>query len=686
MNKIYGKLARNNIVNNRQLYVPYILSGMMTAALFYVMNFLCKNPGLDRIPGSAALGTILALGVDVIGIFAYIFIFYTNSFISKHRKKELGIYNILGMEKKHIARVLFLETLFVAVCAIGGGLFMGIVFSKLMVMLLYRILRVTETVSFMIYQPGIRSTVIAFGILYLLTFLYNLMQLKLSNPIELLHGSSAGEKEPKTKLLMTLAGIACIGTGYYIAITTKNPLQVLLLFFGAVILVIAGTYFLFTAGSIVFLKLLRKNKNFYYNKKHFTAVSGMLYRMKQNAAGLASICILSTMVLVVISTTVSLFVGIGDELSTRYPYEINVFLDYDRAVEEQETLEEKIRQTISECGRVIEKEGSCREFSQILSHEEDSFAFYYTNQGNMKTRAYVNVMSRDSFVQVDEKYEKKEIPQLQEGTVAVYGTNKWEGQTVNFLGKELPVAYTDTYRGDRDLYMSTNFQEDYYLVVSDEAMVRELFLYQQEKKSEAMAGEDAESLYAGGFRGEFSWELGFDIDGTDQEKIDCASRVRELVSQADTMEGQEGIGSHYIESRTTNEADVYSLYGGIFFLGIFLGSMFLMVTVMIIFYKQISEGYDDRQRYEIMEKVGMSGSEVKASIQSQIRLVFFLPLGTAVVHVAAAFPMVRRLLLMFNLSNTTLFISCLAGTILAFTLIYYVVFRLTSRAYYRIVR
>lgn len=197
MNKIYGKLAKNNIVNNRQLYVPYILSGMMTAALFYVMNFLCKNPGLDRIPGSAALGTILALGVDVIGIFAYIFIFYTNSFISKHRKKELGIYNILGMEKKHIARVLFLETLFVAVCAIGGGLFVGIAFSKLMVMLLYRILRVTETVSFMIYQPGIRSTVIAFGILYLLTFLYNLMQLKLSNPIELLHGSSAGEKEPK---------------------------------------------------------------------------------------------------------------------------------------------------------------------------------------------------------------------------------------------------------------------------------------------------------------------------------------------------------------------------------------------------------------------------------------------------------------------------------------------------------
>lgn len=255
---------------------------------------------------------------------------------------------------------------------------------------------------------------------------------------------------------------------------------------------------------------------------------------------------------------------------------------------------------------------------------------------------------------------------------------------MNFLGKELPVAYTDTYRGDRDLHMSTNFQEDYYLVVSDEAMVRSCFCINR-KRRVRLWQEKMQKVCMRGLQRRIFLGAWFDIDGTDQEKIDCASRVRELVSQANTMEGQEGIGTHYIESRTTNEADVYSLYGGIFFLGIFLGSMFLMVTVMIIFYKQISEGYDDRQRYEIMEKVGMSGSEVKASIQSQIGMCF-LPLGTAVVHVAAAFPWSRRLLLMFNLSITTLFISCLAGTILAFTLIYYVVFRLTSRAYYRIVR
>lgn len=342
MNNIYVRLAKTNIQNNRQLYLPYIISGIVTVMMFYLMMFINNNPGLKSIPGSVNLKTIMALGVGIITIFAYIFIFYTNSFISKRRKKEIGVYNILGMEKRHIARVLGLETVFVAMLVIVGGILSGIIFSKLILMLLYRMLGFQESVSFYIAKAGIAWAVIVFGVLYMLTLLYNLLQIRLANPIELLHGGNVGEKEPKTKGVMAVAGAACLAVAYYIAITTENPMEVLMKFFLAVVLVIVGTYFLFTAGSIAILKMLRKNKKFYYNKKHFTAVSGMLYRMKQNAAGLASICVLSTMVLVMISMTVSMFAGVDDELKERYPYELSYSVDADK-IEKSQTVRRFIR-------------------------------------------------------------------------------------------------------------------------------------------------------------------------------------------------------------------------------------------------------------------------------------------------------------------------------------------------------
>ena len=341
MNNIYVRLAKTNIQNNRQLYLPYIISGIVTVMMFYLMMFINNNPGLKSIPGSANLKTIMALGVGIITIFAYIFIFYTNSFIIKRRKKEIGVYNILGMEKRHIARVLGLETVFVAMLAIAGGILSGIIFSKLILMLLYRMLGFQESVSFILPKQELRGSH-RFGVLYVLTLLYNLLQIRLANPIELLHGGNVGEKEPKTKGVMAVAGAACLAVAYYIAITTENPMEVLMKFFLAVVLVIVGTYFLFTAGSIAILKMLRKNKKFYYNKKHFTVVSGMLYRMKQNAAGLASICVLSTMVLVMISMTVSMFAGVDDELKERYPYELSYSVDADK-IEKIQTVRRFIR-------------------------------------------------------------------------------------------------------------------------------------------------------------------------------------------------------------------------------------------------------------------------------------------------------------------------------------------------------
>ena len=675
MNNIYAKLAGTNIRNNRQLYLPYILSGIMTVAMFYLMMFINNNPGIDKIPGARNLKMIMELGVGVIAIFSYIFIFYTNSFISKRRKKEIGIYNILGMEKRHIGRVLALETVFVAVITILGGLAAGIVFSKLVLMLLYRILGFDETVMFYITGSGIRTTLVVFGILYVLTLIYNLMQITFAKPVELLRGGNVGEKEPKTKWLMAIAGAACIATAYYIAITTENPIKVLTLFFVAVLLVIAGTYFLFTAGSIAVLKMLRNNKNFYYNKKHFAAVSGMLYRMKQNAAGLASICVLSTMVLVMVSTTVSMFAGVQDELAARYPQEITLYSTYDNVFEGKDDVTDLVKQTIADQGRTIENECSYRYLLLLLKQNDTSFEAASQDTWNSDL-AMVNVVTRDDLIALDNRFTEENTSLPQSGTVSVYGSKAYDADTITILGKEFQVGESRVFTIDKDMYASLGFNDDYYVVVDSLDTLKDIF---------ALANTDNRIT---SYRG----VSGYDIDGTTAEKIACADAVNEAIQAANEKAGlnkedtvTNGLTSRYMESRSANENEFYSLYGGLFFLGVFLGIMFLMVTVMIIFYKQISEGYDDKQRYEIMEKVGMSNEEVKTSIQSQIRMVFFLPIVTAAIHVAAAFPMINRLLMLLNLTNTRLFVICLIITILIFTVIYYIVFKLTSRSYYKIV-
>ena len=658
MSNLYLRLAKTNIRNNRQLYLPYLISGIVTVAMFYLMIFINNNPGMKTIPGAANLKMIMSMGVGIIAIFACIFIFYTNSFIIKNRKKEIGVYNILGMEKRHIAKVLGQETFFVAVIAIAGGVLSGIVFSKLILMLLYRMLGFQESVSFYVAKAGIEYTILVFGFVYVLTLLYNLLQIRLANPIELLRGGNVGEKEPKTKVLMAIAGIACLTVAYYIAITTENPMEVLTKFFLAVLLVIIGTYLLFTAGSIAILKMLRKNKKFYYNKKHFAAVSGMLYRMKQNAAGLASICVLSTMVLVMISMTVSMFAGVDDELKACYPYEVN-YMDrsetMDPTVDVQE-LYQKMADTIQAQGREI-TDSEVYSYFQIFMTVKGSEFLPLDGSGDVSATDMTGVtfITRESLLASDRSLKASEMPEPEAGKVNIYSKTPYNQSTIQLYGQTYAVDQTFSYESKNDSFMVLDGS---IYVVADESVLRQIFDLQ---KAAGMNADGSSMLSM------YQTEISFEYDGTKEEKLACA----EALSKA--MEFGENTHTSYLESRTENEKDFYVLYGGLFFLGLFLGIMFLMVTVMIIFYKQISEGYDDRERYIIMEKVGMSHAEVKATIQSQIRIVFFLPLVMAAIHVAAAFPMIRRLLAMLNL------------TILIFTAIYYLVFRITSKAYDKIV-
>lgn len=671
MGKLYFKLAKTNLSNNKPFYIPYIISSIITVAMLYMMSFLSDNKGLNKIMGADSLATIFRLGVGIIVIFSYIFLFYTNSFIIKRRKKEIGVYNILGMEKRHLSKVLFVETIYSAIISLVCGIIVGIAFSKFILMVLYGIIGIHKTVEFFVNIHGIILCVVSFGILFLLTFLYNFMQIKLANPIELLRGTNVGEREPKTKIFMTIVGVVCLAIAYYIAITTENPLNVLTLFFVAVLLVIIGTFALFTAGSIALLKLLRNNKKFYYNKRHFMAVSGMLYRMKQNAAGLASICILSTMVLVVISTTVSMYVGIQDELMARYPNDVCVTVDYNSVIDKSSEIEKAIFDEIDSAE--VKNKKAFSYLSVFVGQKGDNFTTDKEHLSYQNSYLFY-ILSKDDFIKRDNSFKDK-IGNISKGEAVVVLNKKYDKKDIKIFGKNYKVNKSFEHMEDNDLYMISTLNGLGYIILDNDESVQELYDMQ-----EKMLGKGA-NYYTNKIRFDFK-------SGNKKQKAAAYKKIDNAVKKyfKENKNDKKEISSYWVESRQENEQNFYLLYGGLFFLGIFLGTMFLMVTVMIIFYKQITEGYDDRERYQILEKVGMSSREVKDTIKSQIRIVFVLPIFAAAVHVTAAFPMVNRLLKMLNFNNEKLFAGCLAATIIVFAVIYYLVFKVTSRAYYKIVK
>lgn len=660
---MYTKLAITNIKNNRQFYFPYLLTGIITVAMFYIMCALESNPGIQSMPGAKDLGLILRLGIGVIGIFAVIFLFYTNSFIIKRRKKELGIYNILGMEKRHIAKILSKEAFFTAIIAIGGGLVTGVLFHKLACMLLYRMIGFNGGITFSFSKKGVMITAILFAIVYLLTYIYDLFQVQLANPIELLQSGNKGEREPKTKAIMAVLGVLCLGTGYFIAITTKNPIKALTLFFVAVILVIIGTYLLFTAGSIALLKILRRNKGYYYQTKHFTSVSGMIYRMKQNAVGLANICILSTMVLVAVSTTVSLYVGVEDIMKERYPNEINIRAYYDTGAPAEDSIAPIVEKSVKESGRKIRHEEDYLElyFAAIKDQGQYSLDKEKVKTAGDRVSGFV-VLTRED---CKKKY-NEEIPELAENEVALFTIKKTDMDTLVLENRSYHVKEIKQFENTEDFETIADMMDEYYYVIVNDVQDMER-LWQLQKD---IYQENSSSI---------SRQVRLDIDGDSEQKKECFENIKTALGP------EQAKARILIDSRQSDLDEFYQIYGGFLFLGLFLGILFLMITVLIIFYKQISEGYDDKEKFSIMEKVGMSNDEVKATIRSQVRTVFFLPILMAAIHVGMAFPMIKRLLSLFGLSNTALFAGCMAGTILVFALIYLLVFLKTSKTYYKIV-
>ncbi len=652
----YAKLAVNNMNKNAQTYLPYLLTGIFTVMMFYNMSFLAIAKDIGSLSDSAQLRSLLSFGAGVIAVFSVIFLFYTNSFLTKRRKKEFGLFNILGMEKKHIARIIFWETLFTAVISLGVGLAAGILFSKLMILLLFKIITFKVTFGFEIPIVAVINTCVLFGGIFLLNLIYNVFQVHLSKPIELLKGSSVGEKEPKTNWLIAIIGAVSLAIAYYIALTTESPLAALFLFFVAVILVMIGTYCLFTAGSIALLKMLRKNKSYYYQLKHFIPVSGMIYRMKQNAAGLANICILSTAVIIMLSTTVSMYVGMEDLLRTRYPR--NILVSARNVSDEQANkLDAAIEKHTLEAGLIPKDVIRYRSMSFAVSQDGANFTSDHSNNFAAGNIAMVVCLTADEY----NRMENKSVSLDRSEALLYTLQGDIPGDTVNFNGFELSVKDRLASLETEDK-MSALLTNSYFLIVADVDTIKQIY--------------NSLSVNQGDM-GELSYYYGFDVAADKEAQISLVSALQKALKEINA--------DCYVEGAESARAGFYSIYGGLFFLGIFLGLLFIMATVLIIYYKQIAEGYDDRERFEIMQKVGMSRDEVKQAIKSQVLAVFFLPLVAAVIHIGFAFKVITKMLAVLNLTNVQLFAGCTALTILVFAVFYVIIYGLTARTYYHIV-
>lgn len=657
----YFRLAFDNLKKNAKMYIPFVLSCILTIMMYYMVSSLSMNPNMMNMIGGDVMQQILSLGIYVITVFAVIFLFYTNSFLIKRRKREFGLFNILGMEKKHLSIVIALESMIVFLVSMVLGIGIGILLDKAFYLLIAKMLNASIALGFYISYQSIVNSIILFLIIFVLMYLFSLIQINLSNPIELLHGDQHGEKEPKTKWLLALIGLICLGTGYYMSVSIQDPVTAFAFFMVAVILVVIGTYMLFTAGSIVILKLLRKNKRYYYKTNHFISVSNMIYRMKQNAVGLGNICILSTMVLVMLSTTISLWVGMNDIIETRFPRDITVSIN---SVDSNQAL-----YTIDDMNYAIEQAG-------IQTDEElvyRTLSVSAINKGNTYTFGNENASLQDIsnvvvlyFITLDD-YNRTEGTNvsLAPDEVLVFPSGKqFDHKTIDIASNTFKVkGILDSIKADSNY--SANLQNSMFVVVDS---MDTLFMIDDLQKQ--AYGDNASYIHTS-----------YDFNLSKSEEMSVKEATDALIANypGDTT-------YMMVDTQEGNYEDLLSLYASFLFIGIFLSFLFIMATVLIMYYKQITEGYEDKKRFEIMQKVGLDKREVKKTINSQVLTVFFLPLVVAAIHIVFAFPMIEKMLRLLYLDNTNLYIMTTVICFGVFALVYVLIYFLTSKVYYGIVR
>lgn len=673
----YPTLALQGIYKNRKLYLPYLVTAICMVMMFYLFAFLSSDRNVAALNGGGSMQIVLSFGTYTIALFSLIFLFYTNSFLMRRRKTEFGLYNILGMGKQNITRILFWETLFLYLTAVAGGLLCGILFSKLSELVLVRLLDGATNFTATIAWSGAGGACLFYAVVFALILLKSLHQIRVSKPVELLRSENMGEKPPKANWITALLGLLLLVIAYGIAVTIQEPLSALRLFFYAVLMVITSTYLLFISGSVVLCKILQKKKNYYYQSRHFVSVSSMTYRMRRNGAGLASICILSTMVLVMISSTTCLYLGEEDVLKNRYPTDFTLKCRPDNPLY-MDKIQNSIRETLE--NYQLQPENTMQyhyllipgylEKDQLLLTSGSASPGAATGLSSTRYAIFIPLEDYNRLMNTRETLEENEVlfsSQLKYN----YDTFSLEGHSPMKIKKKVSTP-------EKISFSLNSMVTDLFLILPDAQAMENLLSVRSEFQKEVSIN----TFY------------GFDVECSEENQIELyryilndLEPVLHSLSQS-ASEDTTGLSSPStvsLQCSAEDRADFLGSYGGMFFLGIMLGSVFILSATLIMYYKQISEGYEDQARFAILQKVGMTKAEIKQSINSQVLTVFFLPLVMAGIHVIFAFPMISRLLNLFNMTNIRLFALITLGCYLIFSLFYVLIYLGTSRAYYHLV-
>ena len=681
---LYLRLAWDGLRKNRQLSWPYLLTCVGMVAMHYILAFLASPTALEKLPqGRQTIETMMALGCLVVLLFSLIFLFYTYSFLNRRRAREFGLYNVLGMGKRNLSRIVLWESAITATLAMIGGLALGAALSKLAELGLVNLMNGEIDYRVRLDFKAVFRTVVCYVPVFALNALVAVIRTRCSSAVNLLKAEIAGEKPPKGNWLLAILGIVILGVAYWMALSIKNPLDALMWFFVAVLLVIVATYMLLIAGSVWLCRRLQANKRYYYRADHFVSVSSMTYRMKRNGAGLASICVIATMILVMLSTTTCMWFGAEDSLLTGYPREINADV---RFVTPEYLSEENLAPLRREVTSFMEENGvtpaNVQEWSVVALNGqlEDGTTLQCDYEAGNGDVNFNNLLEID--LVAASQYRGLELAPDE----AVLLT-----ENVRFTGDTVTLAMGETGHTWRVLSAEEASNRIFGGMVTEsdagvmiEAQLPRITLIVPDL-SAAVEGFPQESS-RGARKYQVMWKYGFDTGLSDEENSRLDNELSRHINgfmHARPEEG--GLWWTLVESRADGASDFYGTFGSLFFISILLSIVFLFAAVLIIYYKQISEGYEDAKRFDIMQKVGMTKKEIRSSISSQLLTVFTLPLAFAGLHLLFAFPMIRRMLTLLNLNNVGLFIRTTVISFVAFAVFYAVIYRLTSGVYYRIV-
>ena len=672
MSFFYSKFALNNLVKNKKFIIPYVLSAIFTIMSFYILSSLAFGDNLDKLPnGIEATKQVLSFGIIVIALFSVIFLFYTYSFLVKRRVKEFGLYSVLGMTKKQIAKILVLETIFIAVTTIVLGIGLGIIFDKLMLLVLLKLFSAGVSFGFSITPIAIVFSVLLFGGIYFLLLLYTVIKIARLRIVALLKDENKGEKEPKSRWILAIIGLALIGYGYYTAQTVQNPVKALLVFFYAVVAVIIGTYLVFMAVSITVLKIMKNNKNFYYKPKNFISVSGLLYRMKRNAVGLANICILSTMVLVTMGSTSALYAGMEKSYNERFPRQIMID-GYNSTSDKLKEIENNAKLSAKEAGTEVEDMVSYNSVPIVGRLVEDKFNFE-SNIGidlsNVKMIVVLELKDYNKTANKNITLESNEI------LLHIDKKGNYNHNNISLNGSEYKIKEKLSEFPGAIGSAAANIIDTYYVVVKDNKEAEKIAA-QLAARMEELSKEDAKSR-------------GIITTGAPTVQNYVAFNIKDTDKEAKVIENFKKLkkeGSVNIAGKDENKLTFRGVFASFLFIGVFISLIFVTSQVVIMYYKQISEGYEDKGNFEIMRKVGITDKQIKQSIRSQVLLIFFSPLIIATLHTIVAYPFIEKILRLFLITDNSIFLQALGVTIVVFAIFYLIVYAITSKIYYRIIK